>query len=321
MNIGVIGSGFIVGVFVECSKRFKNYNLRGIWGRHIEKLNNFKNDFSYVTTDIEMLLCDPLIDVIYVALPNGLHYEYAMKALKHGKDVLLEKPFTVTYKQARTLINYANKHNLLCIEAITTRYNPTYLKMKKEVSKLGEIKMIDCNFSQYSRRYNKFKNGEILPVFNHKLAGGALLDLNVYNIHFVVMMFGKPIKVEYYPNMMKSIDTSGVLILDYGSFKARLVGCKDCQSKSYCLVQGDEGYLISNSTASRCAGYSLVLNNGKRVDYDSEDSEFVGFVSEFKAFEKLYKTKDKKLINYYNDETIMVSKILEAALNSGKIKY
>ena len=321
MNIGVIGSGFIVGEFVECSKRFKEYNLRGIWGRHREKLDKFKDDFSYVTTDLDMLLCDPVIDVIYVALPNGLHYEYAMKALKAGKDVLLEKPYTVNSKDARKLINYANKHNLMCIEAITTRYNPVYLKMKKEIDKLGDIKMINCNFSQYSRRYNSFKSGKILPVFNKKLAGGALLDLNVYNIHFTAMMFGMPKKINYFPNMNKGVDTSGVLILDYGNFKARLIACKDCGANNYAMVEGDEGYMITNSSSSRCAGYTVKLNNGKEYKYDGIDGEFVGFESEFKAFAKLQKNRDEELIKSYNNETLMVVKILEKALESANIKY
>ncbi len=44
------------------------------------------------------------------------------------------------------------------------------------------------------------------------------MDLNIYNIHFVVGLFGKPMNIEYYPNIERNIDTSGILILDYGSF-------------------------------------------------------------------------------------------------------
>ena len=105
INVGIIGSGFIVPVFIGCSRKCRDYHLRAIWGRHEEKLLQFKNDFDYCTTDLEAFLSDEKIDVVYVALPNALHYEYAMKALKHGKHVILEKPFTVFYKDAKKLID------------------------------------------------------------------------------------------------------------------------------------------------------------------------------------------------------------------------
>ncbi|MBQ5443872.1 MAG: Gfo/Idh/MocA family oxidoreductase, partial [Erysipelotrichaceae bacterium] len=81
INIGIIGSGFIVPVFIGASKAFEDFHLRAIWGRHEEKLIPFKEDVDYCTTDLEKILCDESIDVIYVALPNKLHYEYALKAL------------------------------------------------------------------------------------------------------------------------------------------------------------------------------------------------------------------------------------------------
>ena len=92
INVGVIGSGFIVPVFIRQSKQFKEYHLCGIWGRHEEKLLNFKDEFEYVTTDLDRLLNDKKIDVIYVALPNKLHFEYAYKALKANKSVILPLP-------------------------------------------------------------------------------------------------------------------------------------------------------------------------------------------------------------------------------------
>ena len=262
INIGVIGSGFIVPVFIESSRKCKDYHLRAIWGRHEAKLLNFKDVFDYYTTDLEEILSDEKIDVIYIALPNALHYEYALKALKHGKHVILEKPFTVFYKDAKKLIDYAKKHDLFIFEAITTQHNPNYHKARKLVKELGDIRIVMCNFSQYSRRYDRFKKGEILPVFDRKLAGGALLDLNVYNIHYVTGIFGMPKDVQYFANIERGVDTSGVLILDYGTFKATLIAAKDCKCECYGLIEGDNGYLRNNTTCSRCADFTLKLNSG-----------------------------------------------------------
>lgn len=321
MNIGVIGSGFIVEVFVKNSKMYKDINLYTIWGRHEEKIRKFEG-FKLYTTNIDELLNDSNIDVVYVALPNALHFEYAYKALKAGKHVLLEKPFCTNIKQTKTLINYAKIHKLFLYETAMTPHAPNYIKMQSYIKDIGDIKMIDINFSQYSRRYERFKNGTTLPAFDYKLAGGALMDLGVYSIHFVVDTFGLPKNVHYFPNIIKNVDTSGVLVLDYGKFKANIVSGKDCKTNAYATIQGDEGYIRFDSTTSRCAGFNVVLNNGKTKSFNAKDnSEFSGWKTMYGEFIKLYKKKDLETCYKYLDYTLMVQKVLDDARLSAKMKF
>ena len=320
MNIGILGSGFIVDVFVKNSKMYKEFNLYAIWGRHEEKIRQY-DGFKLYTTDINEFLNDSNIDVVYVALPNALHYEYAYKALKAGKHVLLEKPFCTSVRQAKTLINYAKKHNLIIYETAMTPHSPNYQKAKKYINEIGEIKMIDINFSQYSRRYEKFKNGIILPAFDYKLAGGSLLDLGVYSIHFVVGMFGLPKHTMYFPNISRNVDTSGVLVLDYGKFKANMVSSKDTKAPTYALVQGDKGYIRCNSTTSRCASFDIIMNDGKTISFETENNEFSGWKTLYSDFIKLYKRKDLKTFYNLLDETLMVQKVLDDARKFANMKY
>ena len=322
INIGIIGSGFIVPVFISVSKMYKDYHLRAIWGRHEEKLLNFKDEVDYITTDLERILSDEEIDVIYVALPNALHYTYAMKALKHGKHVILEKPFTVSYKAAKKLIDYAHKYELIIFEAIVTAHNPNYLKARKAKDELGEIRMVTANFSQYSRRYDRFKEGIILPAFDKKQAGGSLLDLNVYNIHYVTGIFGSPKKVVYHANIEKGVDTSGVLVMDYGAFKATCIAAKDCRAECFALIEGDKGYLRNNSTCSRCNDFTLKLNNGKEKHFGQEEKgEFDSWKYEMKEFIRLYRKKDLEKAYEYNKQTLIVAKVLEEAIASAGLNY
>lgn len=319
MNIGVIGSGFIVDVFVKGMAAYKHVNLYAIWGRHEEKIKKF-TCFNKYYTNIDDFLNDENIDVVYVAIPNGLHFDYAYKALKANKHVLLEKPFCKNYKQAKKLVDYAKSHNLLLFETIMTKYTPAYLKLQESIKDLGEIKMINCSFCQYSRRYDKFKNGEILPAFDYKLAGGALMDLGVYTIHFVTDIFGMPKDIKYYPNIINKVDTSGTLILDYKTFKATLIFAKDCKSPSYCQIQGDKGYIRVNSTASRVADYELVLNDGNTNEFKQEDnSEFSAWKSLYDEFMNLYESND--LITSYKhlEDTLRVQKVLDKARISANI--
>ena len=137
MNIGVIGSGFIVEVFVKNSKMYKDINLYTIWGRHEEKIRKFEG-FKLYTTNIDELLNDSNIDVVYVALPNSLHYEYAYKALKARKNVMLEKPFCLNYAQSKKLIDYAKKNKLFYFFFMSSPYS---IKIK--------ILILFCVFHKY----------------------------------------------------------------------------------------------------------------------------------------------------------------------------
>ena len=320
MNVSVLGSGFIVSVFLETIGVFKDFHLRGIWGRHKEKIDSFQG-FDYYTTDLDEILNDDETDIIYVALPNGLHYEYGMKALKAHKHVMMEKPFCVHYEDAKRMFNYADKHDLILYEMIMIRYNPIYLKMKDYINKLGEIKLVSGNFSQYSRRYDRFKQGIILPVFDKKMAGGALLDLNIYNIHFMTGIFGMAKDVIYYPNIEKGVDTSGVLILDYGKFKATMLAGKDCKAPNYLLIEGDKGYLRCDTGASQCANFEVVLNDGTRQYFGGEGSEFMAWKYEVDEFIRIYKERDFDRLKEYEKESLIAMKIADKAVQSGGMKY
>ena len=87
------------------------------------------------------------------------------------------------------------------IEAITNQYLENFKVIKDSLSEIGDIKIVNINYSQYSSRYDAFKQGEIAPAFNPKMGGGALRDLNIYNIHLLVGLFGNPNRVEYLPNV------------------------------------------------------------------------------------------------------------------------
>lgn len=320
MNIGVIGSGFIVDVFCKKIKMFDNVKTYAIWGRHEEKIKSFSN-FKKYYTDINKFNEDPNIDIVYIALPNSLHYKYAYMSLKAGKHVILEKPFCLNVKEAKSLIAYAKKHKLFIFESIMTLHIPNYLKIKTYINKIGNIKLVDINFSQYSRKYDKFTKGTILPAFDYKLAGGALMDIGVYSIHFVCSIFGKPKKVLYFPNIEKNIDTSGILIMDYGSFKASLIFGKDCKVPAHAFIQGDKGHIRVNSTVSRCSSMDYVDNDGRVLSFVDEDDEFVGWKYLYGAIFKIYNSKNYKTCYKLLENTVMVQDVLEKARNSACMKF
>ncbi|MDO4198097.1 MAG: Gfo/Idh/MocA family oxidoreductase [Erysipelotrichaceae bacterium] len=323
INVGIIGSGFIVAPFIEATKLAKGFRYVGIAARNEEKLKAVKEkyDISYYSTNNDDVINDPKIDVIYVAVPNGTHYEIAKKALMAGKHVIMEKPFTPTYKEAKELIDLAKKKNLIIFDAVTLLHMPNYKKAKEIVEELGDIKMVDLNFSQYSSRYDKFKKGIVLPAFDTKHAGGALMDLGIYNLDFVMGIFGVPKKLQYFPNIHKGIDTSGVLVLDYGKFKVNSIAAKDCRAPMNICIQGDKGYLKCDYASSLITVIRHVNNAGEAKEYRLNKHEECAHYHEYMEFKRLVKENDLEKAQEYNEFTLKSIKVLEKAIASGNIKF
>lgn len=307
MKLGIIGAGMIVKEFLTVTSYLKDLELTAIYGRKSaeEKMNEFKNKYKIkdIYYDYDELLNSD-VDTVYIALPNNLHFEFAKKALVENKNVIIEKPITSNYKEALVLRDLARERNLFIFEAITNQYLPNYKKIKELLPELGNIKIVQCNYSQYSSRYNSFKEGNVLPAFDPNFSGGALMDLNIYNIHFVVGLFGKPKNVEYYPNIERGIDTSGVLILDYETFKCVCVGAKDCKAPIANNIQGDKGCIYQDTPANVCERFELLMNDGtssliNENNYDHRMvNEFIEFIEMIKNnnLEKCYKMLEHSLI-------------------------
>ncbi len=295
MKLGIVGSGMIVEDLLSFIDNIPNIQLIHISGtkRSEEKVKNLckKHHFKRCSTSYNQLLNDEEVDTIYVALPNHLHYEYTRQALLANKNVILEKPFTSTIEEAQELEKLAIENHLFLWEAITNQYLPNFYKVKELLPKLGRIKIVECNFSQYSSRYNAFKEGNILPAFDYTKSGGALMDLNIYNIHFVVGLFGKPINIEYYPNIERNIDTSGILILDYGSFKCVCIGSKDCKAPLSNNIQGDEGCIHIETPVAIIETIDMFMNDGTKETI-TENKNVHKMYEEFMAFEKMYQEKN-----------------------------
>lgn len=156
------------------------------------------------------------------------------------------------------------------VEAITNQYLTNYRELKDKVKTLGPVRIVLMNYSQYSHRYDAFKEGKILPVFDPKKGGGALMDLNIYNIHFLVGLFGMPKSVKYVANIQRGIDTSGMLILDYGDFKAVLIAAKDCAAPVMSLIEGEDGTIVVNGSANVMDSFDIYQGKKETAHVDDK---------------------------------------------------
>ena len=309
MNLGIVGAGMIVKDFLSFTHELPEIKLEAIVARNIENLKNLQSmhNIKEIFTDLDECLSSPSIDTIYVAVPNNLHYSVAKKALEAGKNVICEKPFTLDYHETVELFELAESKNLILIEAITNQYLPNYLEIKENLSQIGNIRLVECNFSQLSSRYEAFKKGIIAPVFDKNQGGGVLGDLNIYNIHFVVGLFGAPKNSEYYPNIVREVDTSGILILEYDEFKVVCIAAKDTYNNSYANIQGDKGLIKVIGTLNEVPNY-IIKNNEVEMKVNKNIHKHRMY-SEFKKFIDVIDNKDFDFIQKQKEHSLAVMEI------------
>lgn len=321
MKLAVLGTGKIVQEFLPMIQQVTDVELVALLStlRSLDKAKEMQAQYQVqeVYTDYETLLSNATIDTVYVALPNHLHYQYTKAALLQGKNVICEKPFTLNAQQLQELIQIATEKRLILLEAITNQYLNNFLQIKKDLAQLGKIKIVECNYSQYSSRYDAFKEGKILPAFDPQKGGGALMDINIYNIHFVVGLFGKPEKVQYLANIERDIDTSGILVLDYGAFKAVCIGAKDSTAQIRSVIQGTDGSIEVLGATNEMPRYER--RSKTEIEAVNVNLDKHRMYQEFEKFTEVIDQKDLAFALEQLNHSLTVMQVVDQALESANL--
>ncbi len=324
MKLGIAGAGNIVLDLLSFVQEIPGIAIQAICSKpeHQEKLLMLqrKHRIPQIYHSYEAMLEDKDVDTVYIGLPNHLHFTYAREALLRGKHVICEKPFTSNLEQFMELQRLALQKRLVLAEAISNQYLNNYLLLKERLPELGPLKIVECNYSQYSSRYEAFLAGEVLPAFNPELSGGALMDINIYNIHFAVGCFGSPEKVLYYANMDRGIDTSGILLLDYGDFKCICIGAKDCTGQNGVNIQGTGGYIHMAGPANGIDSFEFVQGKQPPVTIDRKNHPHRMY-DEFKAFERIIREGDLNTVNQMLEHSGKVMQVVEQAKQSAGLVF
>lgn len=324
MRIAAIGTGPIVDTFLSALDNVEGADCIAMYTRpnSTSKAESLaaKYNVKKIYTDLEEMYSKPDIDFVYIASPNSLHFEQAFKALQHGKNVICEKPFTSTVREAEKLIELAKENNLMLFEAISNIHLPNFRIVEENLKLLGDIKVIQCNYSQLSSRYLKLLEGEIPNIFNPEFSGGALSDLNIYNLHFVIKLFGQPEKVQYTANKHSNgIDTSGIVTMEYSDFVAQCVGSKDTNSMNFILIQGENGFIHVVGDPNSCTEVLLHLGDKKVKLNNQAISNRLYY--ELETFNQIY--KEANYVECYSllDHSLSVMETYEKAREDGGIVF
>lgn len=320
MKLLIFGTGMIVNDFLEGVDEL-SFNVVYLCGRNKEKVDEVAAKFHLDKAfyDVDKALASDA-DVVYIGLPNNLHFEFAKRSLEAGKHVIVEKPFMSSNNEAKNIFDVSKRVNKFVMEASLVFYFPAFKSLVTDLETLGEIHAVDCNFSQYSSRYDRFLKGDIAPALNVKNCGGALMDINVYNINLMLGLFGEPRFVNYSATIKNNIDVSGIATLDYGTLKASCVASKSTSAPRYISIQGELGSIYLPSSMSRAYEYRIDYNNGRTFVRDFKDSHHRMY-HEFSEFIRCINESDVQAIEHYSKLSICESKVLDECRQCAGISW
>lgn len=245
---GILSTAWIATEFVIPAMLKSNYcEIEGIASRTEKKAKNTAKRFniSKYYASYQGLLDDETIDAVYIPLPNHIHVEWAIKALKAGKHVLLEKPIAMSSVEAKKLFDESKKHpKLKIMEAFMYKHHPQWIKAKKMIKKgeIGKLKAIQSSFSFFDDNPNSIVNKK-------ELGGGSLMDIGCYPISISRYLFNAEPKsvsatIEYDSKSKVDILSSGILEFEKGT--CTFFSAIQLMENQYVKVFGTEGYIEFN---------------------------------------------------------------------------
>ena len=243
MNIAFIGAGRIANTLASTMARMEDVNLYAVAARDLSRAQAFAAQYGFDKAygSYEEMLCDPKVELVYIATPHSHHAQHMKLCIEHRKNVLCEKAFTLNAAQAREVAALAREKGVYVAEAIWTRYMPSRQLINETLASgvIGRVSTLTCNLS-YPVTYKE-------RIIRPELAGGALLDVGIYGLNFALMHFGDDIlrtdsSVAFTDT---GVDAQETITLHYRDGKMAVITAGVlARSDRKGIFYGDKGYII-----------------------------------------------------------------------------
>jgi scyllo-inositol 2-dehydrogenase (NADP+) len=247
LRFGVIGTNWITESFINAASVVEGFTLSAVYSRTEEKAKEFaeKNGAEHIFTDVEKMAASDMIDAVYIASPNSFHAEQAITLMNHGKHVICEKPIASNVKELESMVAAAKENRVLLMEAMRSTVMPNFKSIQENLHKIGPVRRYFASSCQYSSRYDKYKEGSVLNAFNPKFSNGSMMDIGIYCLYPMVVLFGKPDSVKANGLLLESgVDGEGSILLDYEDKDAVVMYSKISNSYVPSEIQGENGSIL-----------------------------------------------------------------------------
>lgn len=290
IRFGVVGTNFITDWVIAGGREDERFGLAAVYSRTEETAREFagKHQIPHIFTSLEAMAESAMIDAVYIASPNACHAKQSILCMQHGKHVLCEKAFASNANEARQMIETAKKQKVVLMEAMKPTLTPGFRAVINNFPKIGRPRNYFSCYCQYSSRYDKLKEGVILNAFNPKLSNGAVMDIGIYTIYPMVVLLGKPDKIQATGvKLFSGVDGQGNINFTYkNGMNATVLYSKISNSKLPTEIQGENGLITvdrinSISEATFTPGQSETINilpATNHNEYYYEIAEFINLI-------------------------------------------
>ena len=240
---GILGTGRIARKFASAVAASASEQVAAVASRDATKAELFANEFSLTRAygSYEALLADPEVACIYNALPNALHAEWSIAAVKAGKHVLCEKPIASSAAEAVSMFAAAREQGVWLMEAFRDRFHPQTQLVQQLLASgaIGELRLVQSGFS--------FSVADPQNVrLSAELAGGGLMDVGCYPVNFVRMVLGQaPVRVGALASWSPSgVDISMAATLEYPAGLLATITCGLVAARhQFARIVGSQGFI------------------------------------------------------------------------------
>lgn len=247
MRFGIIGTNWITERFIEAAQELNEFSLTAVYSRTEERASEFAAKFKveHTYTDLDQFVTSNHFDAVYIASPNSFHKDQAIQCMMHGKHVICEKPMASNLKEIQEMIDVAKKQKVVLMEALKTTLLPNFISIQENLHKIGKVRRYIASYCQYSSRYDKYKEGIVLNAFKPEFSNGSLMDIGIYTIYPMVVLFGAPHSVKANAFLLESgVDGQGSVLFQYNEMDAVVTHSKISNSYTPAEIQGELGTIV-----------------------------------------------------------------------------
>ena len=245
IRFGIVGTNFISDWVITGGLEDERFEPVAVCSRSEQTGQAFAQKYRipHVFMSLEEMASNPLVDAVYIASPNAFHAQQSMLFMQHGKHVLCEKAFASNAHEARRMIETANRNGVVLMEAMKPTLTPAFKKVIDYLPRIGVPRRYFSCYCQYSSRYDRLKQGIVLNAFQPELSNGATMDIGVYTIYPMVVLFGKPVAVHAIGTKLSSgVDGQAAVNFIYNNgMTATVLYGKIADSTLPTEIQGETG--------------------------------------------------------------------------------
>jgi predicted dehydrogenase len=266
---GILGTGGIASAFVTDLQLTGSGVAVAVGSRSQQSADRFADAFGIASrhASYELLAADQDVDVIYVATPHPLHHGNAILALRAGKHVLVEKPFTMNAAEARDIVREARERGLFAMEAMWARFLPHAAVIRDWLAQgvLGDIVTVIADHGQW------FPEDAASRLFAPELGGGALLDLGVYPVSFASMVLGPPSRIVSMSDpAFTGVDAQTSMLFGYDSGAQSVLTCTlRAKSPTRAAIAGSDARIEIEGNFYAPVAVTLIPRNGDPARVES----------------------------------------------------